>query len=211
MKRLISIVLVVMLAIMGNAALADFKTFNEDFAIRNGFHFNATEEEVIEIEKANGSSEKEDYLAYSTIVADIDFDLYYYPENGVVNEFQYGNLEIDRTTVDKNALFDIFAAKYGTPTYSSYSATPFETKLNDFYGHWGIAVSGHSYYYGWLIKYNDCYLYVELAADNAYLLKMNWSFVVINYKLMSADEVESVFYATAEKNQQITDSINSSF
>lgn len=198
-KLLISCLVVLMVYTNMVSALADtqYATVDSEFTIRGGVHYGSTKEEIDAIEKNNGSSPTdtdtfygETYdLSYTTPLAGHPACVTYWMDsNGILDEFQY-LLYTNESYMDiKSALVD----KYGAPmnTASTSTALIVGTGIDRISEQLKVLSPYDKDYSGWLIKYNDCFLMIE--TKNIYIRKAGNSLYVVNYDILSYDEMQSL-------------------
>ena len=198
MKKLMMCCLVILLVYtnMFNA-LADtqYITEDSDFSIRGGIHFGATKAEIDAIEQNNGNKHDDvdvyygdTYdLAYLTLLAGYkSYVTYWMDEDGILNEFQYILPTKESYTTVKSALVD----KYGAPmnTTSTSTALIAGTGIDRASKKLENLTPSDKDYAGWVIKYNDCFLMIE--AKHIYLSYAGMSLYVVNYDVLSYDEMQ---------------------
>lgn len=197
MKKLIALctaALLMCLTVSGAFADTRYITINENLSIRNGIHFKATKAEIDAIEKKNekkGGSDpdgartfygKSYDLVYVTQLAGHEsYVTYWLDKNGEIDEFQYLFLSGDAYKTVKTALID----KYGNPTnYTFITGTGIDRVAN----HVEILRPRDKDYASWVIKYNDCFLIIEVK--QIYFAEAYMSVYVVNYDVLSYEEME---------------------
>lgn len=193
MKKLIVFVLAFILLASSAIANVQFVEQNENFTIRGGIHFRSSKEAIEAIEKTNGNSinEADTYyqdgydLSYSTLLAGYEADItYWVDEENTLDEFQYILYQNEAYENVKTALIQ----KYGAPLFSeqSYIAGTGIDKISK-----SLSILGPTDrdYAGWIVKYNDCYLMLEMK--QVYFSKAKGiTLYLVNYDLLSNDEMQ---------------------
>ncbi len=198
MKKL-SILFLLMLLCAANA-FAEIKVFRveEDFQIRNGISFNMNMEEVKAVEALNGSiditqssprlsgTDREGVLLYATSLLGADAELRYdFSDAGTLTGFYY--------TYNKAKKADISASlseRYGKPLFKNKDILDvFGSEAIEMYLTYQSLFSNVALreYIGWLIQYDDCYVYVDLI-DFTY--KNSSQVNGVFYKILDYEEAE---------------------
>ena len=202
MKKLIalslSLVLLfsnVLVAFSENAFKFPFVEIDENFSIRNGIHFGISKEEVSSLEKAKESepTDLDTYygdnaydLAYTTMLgAHFAYLVYWFDKDDKLDEFQY--LLVGRNS-SYESMKDSLIKKYGEPLFSQESDSVIvETRTDNVSKELRFMSSVDRNYAGWIFKYNDCYLFLEMK--ETFIEFAN--FLAIDYKILSYEELLS--------------------
>lgn len=170
MKKLVVLLLIILLCTSSAVAEINILRIDEDFQIRNGIGFNMSKDDIKVIEQQNGSVDitnsgrfdrKEPRLCYSTSLLGADAEVFfYYNENEILTDFYY--------SIDKSSLSNLrssLSERYGTPLFDNkHILDAFSSRALAKYLEFCSAMSNVKLneYIGWLIQYNDCYVYVDL-------------------------------------------------
>lgn len=196
MKKL-CILLVIMLLCATNA-LAEISFFRveEDFQIRNGIGLNMSRDDVKVVEEQNGSiditssgrfagTDRERFLQYTTSLLGADAELRYnFSEDGILTDFYY--------TYNKAKKADISASlseRYGKPLFKNKDILDvFDSSAIEMFLTYQSSFSNVALreYIGWLIQYDDCYVYVDLIDFTYKNSQVNGVF----YKILDYDKAE---------------------
>lgn len=197
MKKL-CIILMIMLLCATNALADEISIFRieEDFQIRNGIGLNMSRDDVKIVEEQNGSTDitssgrfagtdRERFLQYTTSLLGADAELRYnFSEDGILTDFYY--------TYNKAKKADISASlseRYGKPLFKNKDILDvFDSSAIEMFLTYQSSFSNVALreYIGWLIQYDDCYVYVDLIDFTDKNSQVNGVF----YKILDYDKAE---------------------
>ncbi len=218
MKRLISLLVVLMLVASCLPALADIDlpTYEGVFTIRNGISFGMSKEDVKTRENATLAGwmsivEDQPYLCYEGIEL-VGFDNaelnYYFTEQDELYSFAYSRSTRKYSPLDFNVLKNILTQKYGEPIIPDNRLAKFSTVLWDT----TLGFSGDENranqitdYTTWYVKYDNGIVVIELAKSN-----LNGN-VGLGYRLISQEQWEKWMIEIKEENQESAESYMDSF
>ncbi|MBR5231118.1 MAG: hypothetical protein IKW00_02590 [Clostridia bacterium] len=196
MKKMLFCIIAALLIISSIATgFAEVQPFEieENFSVRKGIQFGCSKNNVETIETNNGNEadEVDTYygensydLAYSTALIGYEANvIYWFDENGKLDEFQY-------MLFQNKAYNDVKASltqKYGAPLFNeqSYIAS---TKIDASSKELNILKPSDRDYAGWIIKYNDCFVMLEMK-HVYYTNAGGLSLYLINYDLLSYEDM----------------------
>lgn len=198
MKKL-CIILMIMLLCATNALADEISIFRveEDFQIRNGIGFNINRDDVKIVEEQNGSVDEtnsgrfygddiESFLHYKTSLLGANVELRYeFSETGILTDFYYAYNETKKADIRAS-----LSERYGKPLFKNKIITEiFDSRaIKEFLGYQSFFSNvALREYIGWLIQYNDCYVYVDLIE---FTYSNSSSVNGVFYKILDYDEAE---------------------
>lgn len=237
MKKVLALIMTILLAVsFGTVSLAQSE-FSENFSIRNGIHYGMTKDEASKIEKSplatvsdgeikdadtlafRGGHSKDkwnDYLYYKEITLAGYKNTYMsfgFDENGIIKDITYilnsGDQQKAYTDMRSN-----LSSKYDTPVFDENAPFPSESYRIASKDDKVLGVSMEfsvAKYSGWLVKYADCYVEIDLCLHK---LKYNTNtnyICSIGYRLVSFEEFDELKELTHEEDYFTTNCLNSPF
>ncbi|MBP3649705.1 MAG: hypothetical protein J6K73_07990 [Clostridia bacterium] len=198
MKKIVALVMA-FVALFVSTACADPVVINDNFSIRNGITYKMPAEEIKKIERNNGSRTGDSSVFWGK--ADLDYLtelmgketglVYWHDENDCLKEFQY------MLVMGYNSMESTLRGKYGDPQYVNNPPAidtrrfvvcdklkPLDPIVKD--------------YAGWMVKYNDCYVLIEMS--NIYAKGLGGNLGFLNYCVLSYEEIEQY-----QKNQEMVE------
>lgn len=213
MKRLALIALALVLVVCNVTicyANTPFVEMDEGFTIRSGICVKSTKEEVQRIETQNGNSsfEPDTYygndfdLSYSIVLAGYTGNVtYWFDDNNTIEEFQYLLYQQDAYDSIKIGL----TQKYGAPMFTKQSYIA-GTRIDSAAKEMSILSPSDRDYAGWILKYDDCYIMLEMK-EISFSKAYGMSFYFVNYQILSYEDME-VYQSAVDA---LTEYVNDSF
>ena len=202
MKKAFALLLTIMLLVCSALpGVADPIVINENFSMRNGITYLCPMSTVKRVERANGSVPSgvgDGSLNYYTTLAGCDVCLEYWEKTpSVLQEFQYSFYSI----ADYKTISGSLRNKYGQPHYTEplfgistkarNTQKDTDGKLMD--------------YAAWMIKYNDCYLLIEMNIGYASYMRMY--IAAVNYCPLSYEVAEALLERESQEEESIENSL----
>lgn len=219
-RRVIAFVLVFVL--FCSSALAETitpKKINEKFSIRNGIHLGITQNEVDALEDATKSdnnsfwywchddNEWNSHLIYEqvTVAGYPGCQMCYsFDKDGVLQDLSY-LVSLHRD--DYSVFNGILTNKYGTPQYMKPGL--FDTEAKRVISRSTTVQSGKiEQFAGWLVKYDDCYVKVELVGHTLTVGNLRQYLLYVGYRIITPEDYQMQMNIQEQVNDWINDSIN---